>query len=220
MELSLQDSDRTHLEKFASFLKTTKPDLVKSYKNYKHGKYDRCRVSIRSKHLWESLNSKGCVPNKSLILKFPSVEIFSSIDLIPHFIRGYIDGDGCLCFTSGKAELSVLGTKEFLEEMVRNLPLQREYPVFHYGNSEKNTYVFNLWCSTAVSIIYFLYNNSSIYLDRKFEKANEICRLYGEPYKELQTENGESCDANPVVTEETKESSAPYSVETEPEKSE
>lgn len=42
----------------------------------------------------------------------------------------------------------------------------------------------------------------------------------GNHIENYKPKNGESCDANPVVTEETKESSVPYSVETEPEKSE
>ena len=49
IELSLQDLDVNHLYKFAKFLDSKKEDFVKSYKNYKHGKYNRCRVSFRSK---------------------------------------------------------------------------------------------------------------------------------------------------------------------------
>ena len=44
MELSLQGSDVEHLQKFSKFLKSTKSDLVKIYRNYKQGNYDRCRA--------------------------------------------------------------------------------------------------------------------------------------------------------------------------------
>ena len=89
LELSLQGADKEHLEKFAKFLKATKPDIVKVYKNYKEGKYNRCRVSVRSKHLWGALNSKGCIPKKSLVLTFPSSDIVPN-SLIKHFIRGWL----------------------------------------------------------------------------------------------------------------------------------
>lgn len=210
IELSLQDSDVGHLHKFAKFVDSKKDDFVKSYKNYKHGKYDRCRVSFRSKKVWNALNSKGCVPNKSLILTFPDDSVFTDKSLIRHFIRGYVDGDGCLCITQNKAEFNVLGTEEFLTGLMKHLPLERSYPIYkQVKGSNKNTCTFNLWCSTAAQIIHYLYFDSTIYLDRKCEKYNEICRLYGEPCKELQTKIGEGCDANPEVTTEIKESVAP-----------
>lgn len=192
------------MEKFARFLKATKPDIVKFYKNYKKGKYDRCRVSIRSKQLWESLNSKGCIPKKSLILTFPPSKVVPS-NLIKHFIRGYIDGDGCLCIANPeKIELSVLGTQNFLKGIIHNLPLSREYPIYQ----RKNIYVMNLWCSTAKHIIKYLYKDSTIYLTRKYEHYEEICRLDAKASKELQTNIGEGCDVNPEITIETKESVA------------
>lgn len=204
MELSLQGSDVKHLQKFSKFLKSTKPDLVKIYHNYKQGNYDRCRISVRSKHLWESLNNKGCVPNKSLILTFPNN---IPNDLIKHFIRGYIDGDGCLCTSNPyKIELNVLGTLDFLTGIVKNLPLKKDYPIFKVKN--KNYYTLNLWCSTAINIIKFLYENSTIYLNRKYEKYLEVCRLKEESFKLLETNIGESCDANTEITEEIKEFSA------------
>jgi len=46
--------------------------------------------------MWKILNFKGYIPNKNLILKFPKESIFSSKDLIKHYIRGYVNGDGTL----------------------------------------------------------------------------------------------------------------------------
>ena len=51
--------------------------------------------------------------------------------------------------------------------------------------------------------------NSKIYLDRKYLKYLEFCRLYEESYKELQTKIGKDCDVNPEVIIETKESVTP-----------
>ena len=54
----------------------------------------------------------------------------------------------------------------------------------------------------------YLYENATIYLDRKYEKYKEICRLYEESYRELEGNIGEGCDANTEITTETKESVA------------
>lgn len=81
-ELSLALKDKNHLYKFNSFM---------NYKgnNVKCDSY-RCRWYIGNKHLWETLNSYGCTPKKSLTLNFPDENIFKSKDLIRHFIRGIL----------------------------------------------------------------------------------------------------------------------------------
>lgn len=207
IELSLQDSDIEHLRKFAKFLESPKENLVKLYEKGGHRKYGSCRVSFRSSHMWEALNSKGCTPRKSLTLIFPDDSIFSSVDLIRHFLRGYVDGDGCLCITKGKVELNVLGTESFLTTFMSKLPLGRMYPIYkRHKDSESDFCTFNLWTSTAYKIIKYLYENSSIYLDRKYEKYKEICRLYEESYKELGTKIGEGCDADPEINIESNDS--------------
>lgn len=50
-------------------------------------------VSFHSVTMCKDLEKLGIVPNKSLILEFPT---FISDLLMPHFIRGYFDGDGCI----------------------------------------------------------------------------------------------------------------------------
>ena len=67
-----------------------------------------------------------------------------------------------------------------------------------------------------MKLAYYLYNNSTIYLQRKYEKYLEYCRLYKELYRELLGKNGEGCEANAVVNSEiAKGSESPYSVESE-----
>lgn len=56
-----------------------------------------------------------------MTLTFPSINIFKDSLLIKHFIRGYFDGDGSLSFykniKSVSPNISILGTKEFLEKL-------------------------------------------------------------------------------------------------------
>ena len=114
----------------------------------------------------------GCIPNKSLILKFPNKDIFTNKDLIKHFIRGYVDGDGCLTYTStGRLVIEIIGTKEFLEE------IKIEYPniftkTFHKDKRHPNSNTYFISCSAdkADKFASILYDNSKIYLQRKYDR--------------------------------------------------
>lgn len=198
------------MEKFNLFTKCTTKDKVKHGITFCNGKtYQRCRWSISNKHLKEVLISYGCVPNKSLILKFPDESIFSDKSLIRHFIRGYWDGDGCLSWGNKEHTypcMEVVGTESFLISLQRHLNL-RSYKLQGKQNSEAKQ--FSVGHSIAFNLSKYLYSNSTIYLQRKYEKYLEYCRLYEESYRELQTKIGEGCDVNPEVIEETKESSTP-----------
>lgn len=159
MELSLSIKDRTHLQKFADFLEY--PNNVKTDSF-------RCRFSITNKHLWGTLNKLGCTPRKSLTLKFPSPEIFKNPLLIRDFIRGYFDGDGCVYFTkTGRLSCSILGTKEFITEMVKHIGIPRN---LFQRNPDKNTFTVQYSHSTADSFCNYLYSDATIYLDRKYNK--------------------------------------------------
>lgn len=96
LELSLKGSDFTHLEKFNTFMKHSKNIVKISETKCGTTICKRCRWIVTNKHLWQTLNSLGCTPKKSLVISFPDSSIFKSPNLIKHFIRGYWDGDGCL----------------------------------------------------------------------------------------------------------------------------
>ena len=223
-ELSLSIEDLEHLNKFNIFMKHIK-DNVKIGKTRCNNKtFERCRWNIVNKHLWETLNKYGCTPRKSLTLEFPDKSIFiesdkySKEELIRHFIRGYWDGDGCLTWSNKEhtyPHISVLGTENFLTELKSNLPLKFDY-VLGYNNNSELTRVLSVHGRNGYELAKYLYNDSTIYLERKYNKYLEYCRLFEKSNKLLQTNNGEDCDVNPVITGETKESPASYSVETEP----
>jgi len=80
-------------------------------------------VVYSSTEMTSDLRNIGLVERKARVMRFPDVPH----DLLPHFIRGYFDGDGCifyhktnktwgLCFTS--ASLS------FLESLHKKLPIK------------------------------------------------------------------------------------------------
>lgn len=196
-ELSLGIRDIDHLKKFSEFMKYKGEIKQDSY---------RCRFSLKNKHLWKTLNLYGCVPKKSLILKFPNKNIFKSEDLIRHFIRGYFDGDGCITYQkdtySVSAVCSVLGTPEFLFDFEKELNFEKEITKCKDKRLISNTISLSFKRAESLRLMDYLYFNSTIYLDRKFKLYSFFkngCRSL-EEFNELLLSNiGESCDANPEI---------------------
>lgn len=124
-EISLKEGDREHLYKLLKDIEGDMPIThtykISNGKNYKGG-----RVTLNSEVLKDSLIHKGCLENKSLILKFPRYDIVPK-ELMRHFIRGYFDGDGCLYsrfnthVDGTKIELpsiEFVGTEVFLDKLM------------------------------------------------------------------------------------------------------
>lgn len=170
IELSLKLSDKDHLIKYKKFLKAENDVKTDSF---------RCRFTITNKYFRERLIELGCTNNKSLTLRFPDIDIFSNKDLIRDFIRGYVDGDGCLCLVKGKhPQLSILGTKEFLNELQKHLPTKIIHKLSRNDyKSDSNTFVLSFNGKTAVKIAAFLYRKTKTNLSRKFNKYQKFCRL-------------------------------------------
>lgn len=211
-EISLKGSDKSHLDKFNIFMEHKDLNHTKLGKA-KCGEieYERCRWSITDKHLWNVLNSYGCTPNKSLTLKFPDENIFADYSLIRHFIRGYFDGDGCFSRHINPKNVfpvvSIIGTPEFLDSIKSYINIE----CFKGKDKrwKRNTEYLRFNKKEGIDFINYIYSNCSIYLDRKYKLFNFFkngSRLPQEWSKLLQTENGEVCDGNPVLSSETKES--------------
>ena len=214
-ELSLSSKDEEHIRKFAKFVNFTgkiEHRVITSCPTGNKESYSAVRITLNGKHLWEKLNSYGCTPRKSLNLKFPSKDIFQNEDLIRHFIRGYFDGDGTLGIYDSStmnngtkyvyhnnAKCSILGTLDFLKMINENCPYQKS--IISHGSEAYPCKAFIIQFShrECFGMCFYMYYNSSIYLDRKYIKFLEICRLYEELYKKLTGKIGEDCDVNPEL---------------------
>lgn len=171
IELSLALKDENHLEKFKSFLNYTGNVRKDSY---------RCRLQISSKYFKNRLIELGCVPRKSLILTFPDRSIVSDKFLFA-FIRGYFDGDGSIYIPKehkkSKSHISLLGTKEFLQEM-QNRSQWKENKLLQRNGSDKNTFSVSYGGKHILYMLESMYKNATIYLDRKHKKYKEYRLLY------------------------------------------
>lgn len=200
-ELCSKGDDIDHMKKFASFIEYENDLKITKADNKGH---TRCRICLSSQHLWNTLNNYGCVPKKSLILKFPDKSIFKDESLIRHFIRGYFDGDGCISFCNKERtqlNIQVLGTNEFLNDILLYSGFSTK--LYHnHNNVEESTMYINISCKKGFNFINYLYKDSNIYLQRKFERYCYFCRLYEKSYRELGSKNGEDCDVNTVLNSE------------------
>lgn len=203
LELNLSASDLDHMNKFKSFIKSNSKTRIDTSKGLK---YPICRFSVRNKHIWEQLNEKGCYPNKTLKLTFPKEEMFSSSNLIRHFIRGYFDGDGTIGLYDGKYSkifnICFAGTKSFLEGVQKHLGISG-----NLRNASCNKYsskIFTLHYSAlkARKVSRIMYENSLIYMDRKYNIYKMFCRAEEESSVIKSSKIGESCDANTEVSSE------------------
>ena len=193
IEIRLSIKDIDHLEKFRKFL-----NLSSKIRTGVCDGFGFCHLSVRNKHLWNTLNNLGCVPAKSLILKFPDESLFNNKENIFHFIRGYIDGDGCLSIynnynkTSMRTELNLVGTEQFLKSinnLFNNIGYIRNKSSKNYKN---NAFSLTFTDVPSRKIARFLYENATIYLDRKYNKFLKFCLLEEESSKRKSSKNGES----------------------------
>lgn len=127
ISLSLQEKDRDILEKLRIDAGSNKPlRFISSERKRNNGEgynyKDKYALTVCNKHWCERLSELGCVPNKSLVLKFPD---YLSDEMLPHFIRGYFDGDGCIVNAkSGNHNINLTSTKDFcisVQNIVFNL---------------------------------------------------------------------------------------------------
>lgn len=181
--LGVSIKDIEHMDKFCEFLQYPKGKyIVKSHqfgnkdtKNKNREEMYMVNTLIKNSTLWNDLNSKGCIPNKSLILTFPNEEIFESKELIKHFIRGYCDGDGSLTWSNKEhtvPSICFVGTKTFLESLQNYLG--KGY-LMQKPNCSEFTYRLSYTHTKAFNASKYMYENSNIYLNRKYNIYTKYC---------------------------------------------
>ena len=168
IELTLQLGDLEHVEKFKSFLKSECKVSSNSY---------RCRLSVKNKKIKNDLINLGCVPQKSLILAYPSYEQVPK-PLMRHFIRGYFDGDGCLCVTDKTKSIDILGTYDFLYQPCVESDLDTSKI---YVSKSKSNKVYRIVLGSKIDLYTFsnyVYEEANVYLDRKYDKYKKLMKCY------------------------------------------
>ena len=182
LQIGLQEKDKAHLEKFQKDIKDThKINFSKKRKAYD--------IKILSNIICMDLQQYNIVPRKSLVLEFPDN---IREDLLRHFIRGYFDGDGSIAFCKnkkgvisiGSIQVSIIGTVMFLNTLNNILEdeLQFKEKVVDLGNRYKpvTKTIFFSSIDHTKKFLDFIYKDSTIYLDRKYERYLIFNKKYEE----------------------------------------
>lgn len=173
--ISLTEEDKDILEEFKKIIGYNRPLYYKKNSGTFEGK-PQYTLTISSKKISQDLEKLGMVKAKSLILKYPNI----SKELNKHFIRGYFDGDGCITssipfrakrkFVKSDVKWSIVGTKSFCksvqEILIENISLTKT----KIYKKNKIYYLEYKGGKQIKKIKEWLYDNSTIFLKRKYDK--------------------------------------------------
>lgn len=175
IELGLKESDYIHLVKFKNFLKS-EHKICKKSKIMNGKEYIGYRIHFSSKKMKSDLIQKGCIPNKTYFLNFPTYDIVPKY-LMKHFIRGYLEGDGCIVNNKNKkVSVELIGTEQFLLGVTKFLNIEGH--IYEFCPPKKYDKKFSISGIKAMKILHFLYDDATIYLDRKYILFQKFAQLY------------------------------------------
>jgi len=112
--ISLQERDKHILDDIKNEIQSDAPLKFYDYKSKNENHSNQFRLTVNSKHMSDTLNNLGVIPNKSLYLSFPN---WLDENLYPHFIRGYMDGDGWISKDPKAPRVEIVGTDSFCKSM-------------------------------------------------------------------------------------------------------
>lgn len=183
MSIKLQIKDKGHLKKFNKSIggnvevktftkKGNFPD-----KQYNDKYYGGCSIRLYCQEIANDLISLGVLPNKTYkTIKLPNL----NRELMWHYIRGFLDGDGHICVPQGKNKYGYrVGFTSNCESFL--LEIQNffaDHGIVSHINPSRNTYKLEMRSSDSVKIfIENCYKNASVYLDRKYKNYKQLERL-------------------------------------------
>lgn len=175
--ITLMDSDYKLLEKIRDSMESTHPiirGIIKNnpYKKSNNKVLKQCSIRINGKVLITPLKEMGLTGKKTYSLN-SSIMKYIPCNLVRHFLRGYLDGDGNIFwnkkYSSGyKYSVQVCGNEDFLLGS-----FQKYFPSncsLYKDKYSKQCYTWKITSKKEVMrFLNYIYGDSSIYLDRKYK---------------------------------------------------
>lgn len=174
LTVSLKEADVDVLERMKNFLESESPIRIKSEK-LNEKMYGKCRIEFTDRHLSSRLNELGIITGRPSIQ--PILDYLPSY-LYHHWIRGFMDGDGTIRIKKNNqgligfcGDVSILAfIRAVLAEYAATNP-DRTITKHIKANLYYLNYNGNAQC---VRIRDFLYQDATIWMERKRERANLI----------------------------------------------
>jgi len=165
-QLEIQERDRVILEWLAELIGL--PDQnIKRYKRSGKNHQATVKIAFHSNSFCNNLRLWGIVPRKSHIVQLPKIDK----ELLPHFVRGLIDGDGRVA----KDNISLFGN-ESITNSIHGLWVEigiDPEAIHRYKNTCHAVVVNRL--EERVKLTKYLYSNANYFLERKAIKAPDVC---------------------------------------------
>jgi hypothetical protein len=183
LEIGLCSEDVEHLRKFNKSLESNIP-IQNRMVSCKGKKYSSNRLVVNNTKLCYDLIALGCTPQKTFTLRFPTEEIVPK-QFMRDFIRGFFDGDGCICTTlmcgSPHIIVKISGVYSILNEicdyLVLHKILRKRPSIINKKNS--NGYDIAIYGEDTIKeFLDYLYKDSHLYLDRKYQKYKDYYKDY------------------------------------------
>jgi hypothetical protein len=181
--ISIQEGDRIVLNKLQKIIETDRPLLFIDRSKLKNKK-NLLRLSIRSHKICEDLARLGCVQNKSKTVEMPNIKQ----SLMPYFLRGYFEGDGCINYYLVKGKKTnylntqfyiCSGSRKIIEQ-ISNF-IKNKLKIKNYITvSKKDVHYMNIYGINNIMIImdYLYKDNLYLSLDRKVRYLNKLKQLH------------------------------------------
>ena len=135
----------------------------------------RTTLQIANKLLGDGLIRHGCVPKKSLVLKYPTSV---PVELQWHFIRGYFDGDGCLSISGRGARWTLVGTESLLTSIATILNRVNIHATVFRHTKKAKVFILSVSGNSQIArLLEHLYENAQMFMPRKFQKKVDFDNL-------------------------------------------
>lgn len=185
LELSLNAVDLHHLEKFRDCLESNVP-IHERHIKLNNSEYTAYRLNICSTKMCYDLIHLGCTPSKTFDIRFPSDEIVPK-EFKRDWLRGFFDGDGCISITQMNNKPHIVTTITGIEEMLKDISsfllsekILRKNPTLQKDKRSSAYSIYIHGTDTNKDWLDYLYKNSNIYLDRKYDKYINFYKDYHE----------------------------------------
>ena len=170
MELGLARVDESHLMKFCESINLGLDNIRRKTTKLRGKEFEVSRVVLSSTELCRDLMAHGVTPKKTYSAEIPD-EILNS-EYLRDFVRGFFDGDGHIidnkshrngfAITSASPKVLVQLKVLFMNIGCKDVEITqrgtRTYEMFWYDRD------------STIKALTYMYKDSSIYLDRKYNK--------------------------------------------------
>ena len=181
--IELQYGDINHLKKFnksicGNYQITDRWKSCSISTKDTNKKNHMCCIRIFSSIMYNSLIEIGFSNDKSYDFHIPDLPH----DLIRHYIRGYFDGDGCFCYTNKSFRVNFITASHSLYkdllDILRTLSIDTSDQIF--TNEYETTIYRPEICkfNDKIKFLDWIYQDCSIYLDRKYKKYLKVKNYY------------------------------------------